>query len=65
MIEISPNLFLITVKEAANFLRLKPDTIYKKVGKNLIPHYKVGGKILFDKNELLNWIEGQKRLLLV
>lgn len=64
MIETNPNYLLLTVREAANFLRLKPDTIYKKVGKNLIPHFKVGGKILFDKNELIHWIEGQKRLLL-
>lgn len=54
----------ITVKEVAKIIRLKPDTIYKKVGKNQMPFHKVGGKILFEKNELFEWIEGQKRLFL-
>ena len=50
----------ITVKEVAKIIRLKPDTIYKKVGKNQMPFHKVGGKVLFEKNELFNWVRLQK-----
>ncbi len=50
----------ITVKEVAKIIRLKPDTIYKKVGKNQMPFHKVGGKVLFEKNELFNWLRLQK-----
>jgi excisionase family DNA binding protein len=42
----------ITVKEAAEFLRLKEITVRHHVSKCVIPFYKVNGKVLFKISEL-------------
>mgnify|MGYP006367868939 CR=1 FL=1 len=35
--------------------------VYSLVASRLIPHYKVGGLLRFDRDEILEWIEAQKR----
>ena len=47
----------LSVDEAANYLRVKPSTIHMKTHRGEIPHYKIGGKLLFDKQELNNIVE--------
>lgn len=47
----------LNVEEAADFLGLKPPTIYSHVGKKAIPHNKVGGRLYFSKAKLVEWIE--------
>lgn len=52
---------LLTVKEAASFLGIAASTLYKWTADNLIPFYRVNGKIiLFYREELLKWVLGRK-----
>ena len=43
---------LLTVKEAAEFLRLKPRTIYAKVKDGLLPCVRIGKSIRFEHEAL-------------
>lgn len=52
----------LTVEEVAKYLRVSRATIYRMVkndvdGMGIIPHYKIGKKYLFIKNELLLWLK--------
>ena len=49
----------ITTKEASQLLRISQSLIYKMTMKKTIPHYKVGGKILFKEQELIDFVENQ------
>ncbi len=50
----------ITVKEAAIFLNIKEKTIYYLVNQGLIPHYRIGKMVRFNKEELENWMKSKK-----
>jgi excisionase family DNA binding protein len=50
---------LLTVRELSKWLRLSESHIYSLVSKKKIPYNKVGGKVLFDKQQIKNWIEAQ------
>jgi excisionase family DNA binding protein len=50
---------LLTAKEVREWLRLSSSRLYALVKKKEIPHVKIGGKILFDKEKVQNWIETQ------
>ena len=53
---------LLTIKEAAEFLRLSVATIYGKVSKGQIPHSKPGKRLYFSKADLTKWIkDGRKK----
>jgi excisionase family DNA binding protein len=45
----------LKVNEVADLLRCKKRTIYDMVEQDRIPHRKVGGRLLFDLNELIEW----------
>ncbi|BGE81981.1 helix-turn-helix domain-containing protein [Staphylococcus petrasii] len=47
---------LLTVKETAEFLRISERYAYKLIGNNKIPYIKLGGKILIDKNSLIDYL---------
>ncbi|MCH4420250.1 MULTISPECIES: helix-turn-helix domain-containing protein [Staphylococcus] len=47
----------MTVKEVARLLRISERHTYKLIKKNVIPHTKIGGKILINKEKLLNTLE--------
>lgn len=49
----------LTVRELSKWLRLSESHIYSLVSKKKIPFNKVGGKVLFDKQQIKNWIEAQ------
>lgn len=49
----------ITLKELCAWIRLSKSHIYKLVSQNKIPHIKLGGKILFDKEKIQDWIDSQ------
>jgi excisionase family DNA binding protein len=42
----------ITVDEAATMLRVKRQTLYKWICMKRIPSYSIGGRTLFDEEEL-------------
>ncbi|MEB7383127.1 MULTISPECIES: helix-turn-helix domain-containing protein [Staphylococcus] len=44
----------LTVKETADFLRVSEKQTYKLISNNKIPYIKLGGKILVDKNSLID-----------
>ena len=48
---------VFTVKEAAEFLRVTPNFIYKLVGEKKIPNHHLGAKVLFIKSELLEFLK--------
>jgi len=53
---------LLSVKEAAVFLRLAPQTIYGFTSKRIIPFLKRGKKIYFKHTDLELWLEeGRKK----
>ena len=50
----------LKVAEVAALLRCKRRTIYDMVEQGRIPHRKVGGRLLFDLDEIIEWTK-QKR----
>ena len=52
---------IITIKEVAEYLRIKEKTVYDLVAKGKIPGFKVGGAWRFDKTDIDKWIEEQKK----
>lgn len=52
----------LTVKEAADLLRVSPVTVYRMAQKGEIPSYRVGSKrIVFDREELVAWVKNRDR----
>ena len=52
---------LLTIDQAASLLSKKKQTIYRLVGKAEIPHYKVGNRLYFKREELLEWVNRSRR----
>lgn len=46
----------MTVKEAAQFLRVSPILLYQLNASKKIPCRKIGRKIIFSKKELSEWV---------
>ncbi len=47
----------LTFKDACSYLGYAPSYLYKLTYKNIVPHYKPTGKIIFfSKNELDEWV---------
>ena len=51
---------ILNIREAAAFLKLKITTLYEKTSQKVIPHFKKGNKLYFNKNELEQWIKTGK-----
>ena len=55
---------LLTIKEAADFLRLKVPTIYGLVSRSEIPCMKKGKLLYFSKTTLMEWVNtGRKKTI--
>lgn len=52
---------VFTVPELANYLRMKPITIYKHVAGGKLPGFKVGSQWRFKKKTIDQWIEDQEK----
>lgn len=52
----------LTVDDAADILRVKPQTLYKWICERKIPSYAVGGRTLFDEAELIEWVASTRRV---
>jgi excisionase family DNA binding protein len=50
----------LSITEAASFLKLKLTTMYEKTSRKLIPHFKKGNKLYFNRTELEEWIKKGK-----
>jgi len=51
----------ISYPEAMKFLDLSRMTIHRLIVEGDIPAYKVRGKWLFDKEELIDWVKSKRR----
>ncbi|MGA7677891.1 MAG: helix-turn-helix domain-containing protein [Dehalococcoidia bacterium] len=58
---------LLTTKEVARYLKLRPETVLRKVKKGEIPAIKIGGRFRFDTNQIDKWLShsstSKKRVL--
>lgn len=52
---------LINIIELAEYLGIKPMTLYAKVSAKEIPHYKVGRLVRFKKKEIDQWLSNLKQ----
>lgn len=53
---------IYTIQEAAEFLGLTINTLYRKVSKREIPSMKRGNRLYFSNKELLEYLKGGKKL---
>ena len=49
-----------TVQELAEYLRMKPVTIYKHASRGKLPGFKIGATWRFKKTSIDKWIEEQE-----
>lgn len=47
---------MITVREAAGYLRLSLPTVYKLIQAGTIPHVKVGYRYIIPRNKFMAWV---------
>lgn len=47
----------MTIKEVAEYLRIKEKTAYRLVAEGKIPGFKIGGSWRFRGNEIQAWID--------
>lgn len=50
---------LLSVDDAAAYLKVSHSLIYKYVEQMRIPHIKIGGRIRFDPSALSEWISSR------
>jgi len=51
----------LTVDELSEMLRVKRQTVYVWITKRQIPSISLGGRTLFDENEILAWVSKKSR----
>ena len=52
---------ILTIKEVAEYLKVKEKTAYKLVADGKIPGFKVGGSWRFRKQQIEEWIVKQSQ----
>lgn len=53
------NKITLDVKELCNLLGISPTTVYAMVSQKEIPHFRVRGKILFNRQVVEAWTRGE------
>ena len=48
---------VMNIRQASAYLGVSPDTLYKYVGENKIPAFKLGNRWRFKKSKLDEWME--------
>ncbi|PWA11097.1 hypothetical protein DCC39_10385 [Pueribacillus theae] len=51
---------MLNIEQLADKLQVSTRTIYSWVEKRIIPHYKIGQGIRFDRQEIEEWIKSKK-----
>lgn len=54
------NLDLMSKKQASEFLRCSLATVNRLILKKKLVHYKIGGRVLFEKGDLVKFIEAHR-----
>ncbi len=52
---------LLTVQEVAEYLQVKPSTIYQWTHEDYIPHVKFGNLVRFRLDKIQSWIEKKSK----
>ena len=52
---------ILTLKEVAEYLKLAEKTAYRLAAEGKLPGFKVGGSWRFKREDILQWIEEQKK----
>lgn len=52
---------LLTLPEAAEFMRVRPGTVYAWVAARRIPCLRAGSRLRFRRDDLLEWLRGSGR----
>lgn len=50
---------LMTVADAAKYLRKSDSWVYKRVAEGRLPHIKIGSSVRFDRKRLEEWVVSQ------
>lgn len=58
----APDVNLLTVDEAAIFLKISKSALYTKVSQREVPVCKRGKRLYFNKADLLKWIQDGRKL---
>ena len=48
------------IKELSNYLNVSVAFVRKQISARSIPYYKIGNRIMFDINEINEWIDERK-----
>jgi len=59
-VHLAPLPRFLKVEELATLLRCKKRTIYDMVEQDRIPYRKVGGRLLFDADEIIEWTKRKR-----
>jgi excisionase family DNA binding protein len=51
---------LLTVTQVSKMLNVSPKTVYLWCDLHIIPHYRLGGSIRFDLDEIKAWVKSCK-----
>lgn len=54
------NVVLLNMDEASQFIKMKKTSVYQLIHHRKIPHIKRGKLVLFNKAELVAWLEEKK-----
>ena len=50
----------LTADEPAAMLRCQPEKVYRLAARGELPSYKVEGRRLFERGEVMRWLEGRR-----
>ncbi len=53
---------LLTIDEAAKFLKLAKATVYDYVHRRIIPHSKIEKRLYFSQKGLLEWVKSEGKI---
>ena len=49
---------ILTVDEAAEFLRISRNSLYDAINRDEVPHRRIGRRIILSKEILFRWVSG-------
>ena|ERR1039457_1480133 len=52
---------IFNIQEAADYLKLSVQSLYRLCGDNKLPHFKKGKKIRFSREELTCWVKSERK----
>lgn len=50
----------LTADELASVLRCQPEKVYRLAARGELPSYKVEGRRLFERGEVMRWLESRR-----